>query len=775
MSTAPVSPEELSWSCPPSAFGFSTTAELAPVEGILGQEAAVEALRFGLTIGARGHNVFVRGRPGTGRRTLVLDLLKQLPAGAPLQDRVFVYNFAEPDQPRLLSLAPGQAPTLRSRADEIVRFVLEDLPDHVNTDSLRVRTHQLEAEAEAEAARLSAPFNQALAEAGLALVEVEEGDETYSALMPLIEGQPVAFEDLEQVVEAGQLEAQAAAQLHQQAQVLQLQLQSLSTQVVRLRKRTQRAIARLVASEVRQVMTDALADVPRTFPGTGGWVQEIIDDVSERIGQISEAPVLAERYRIRILCAGSEQGCRPVVTENAPTVQRLLGGIDVPQEQAAAAPHLGIHAGALLKANGGVLVLQARDVLSEPGAWEALTRALRSGTVELTPSELGASTLRAQHLRPEPIPIRVKVVLVGGPEVWAALDLGDPDFSELFKVLVDLDDVLERDERSISLYAQVVARIVADESLPPFTAGAVGALVEHGARIAAEAGKLTARFGRVADLLRGAAFLAQRRGIAEVHRQDVHRAVLEGRRRADLPSRRFREQLGTGTIHIATRGAEIGQVNGLAVVQAGPLDYGFPMRITATLGAGERGTVHLVREAELSGQIHTKGFLTVQGLLRYLLDVPHPLAFDASITHEQSYGGVDGDSASAAEFVCLMSALTSIPARQGLAMTGAIDQHGNILPVGAVDSKIEGFFDACAVHGLDGAQGVLIPSVGVRDLQLRRDVVEAARAERFAVYGVSRIEEALALMLGKPADEVRAIAVSRLDQLWRASARPVRT
>lgn len=767
MSTVPVPPDELAWSCPASAFSFGTTAELTPAVGILGQEPAAEALQFGLAIDARGHNVFVRGRSGTGRRTLVFDLLDQLPEVPPLQDRVFVYNFAEPDQPRLLSLDPGQAQILRGRADEIVRFVLEDLSDHVNTDSLRVRTHRLEAEAEAEAARLSAPFNQALEEAGLALVEVEEGDETYSALMPLIEGQPVSFEDLERAVAAGEIEAERAKQLDQAAQRLQLQLQSLSTQVVRLRKRTQRAIARLVAAEVRQVMTDALADIPRTFPGTGGWVHEIIDDVAERIGQLQELPTLVERYRIRILCAGSEQGRRPVVEENAPTVQRLLGGIDVPQEQAQVAPHLGIHAGALLKANGGVLVLQARDVLAEPGAWEALTRALRSGAVELTPPELGASTLRSQHLRPEPIPIRVKVVLIGGPEVWAALDLGDPDFSELFKVLVDLDDVLDRDERGIMLYARVVARIAAHESLPPFTAGAVGALVEHGARIASEARKLTARFGRIADLIRGAAFLARRRGISEVHRQDVHRAVLEGRRRADLPSRRFREQLSRGTIQIATRGSVVGQVNGLAVVPAGPLDYGFPMRITATLGAGEGGAVHLVREAELSGQIHTKGFLTVQGLLRYLLDVPHPLAFDASITHEQSYGGVDGDSASAAEFVCLVSALTSLPARQDLAMTGAIDQHGNILPVGAVDSKIEGFFDACAVHGLDGAQGVLIPAVGVRDLQLRRDVIEAVRAKRFAIYGVDRIEEALELMLGEPAELVRAAAVERLALLWR--------
>ena len=364
----------------------------------------------------------------------------------------------------------------------------------------------------------------------------------------------------------------------------------------------------------------------------------------------------------------------------------------------------------------------------------------------------------------------MKVILLGEPHVWMALDQQDPDFSHLFKVLVDLDDLVTRDEAGVHLYAKVVARMAQEEGLLPFTSGAVGALVEHGARVASQAGKLTARFGRIADLVREGDFIARERGSTEVDEVDVHAAILEGKRRADMPGRRFRERIASGMIHIQTNGEEKGQVNGLAVISAGPLSYGFPMRITASVGAGTEGAVHLQREAMLSGQIHTKGFLTLRGLLREFLAVEHPMIFDASITHEQSYGGVDGDSASGAEFVCLVSALTGLPARQGLAMTGAVDQHGNMLPVGAVDEKIEGWFDACAAGKLDGSQGVVVPAIGVRDLQLRRDVVEACTDGRFAVYAIDRIEEALELFMEQPADAIRERATARMAELWKASS-----
>jgi ATP-dependent Lon protease len=339
---------------------------------------------------------------------------------------------------------------------------------------------------------------------------------------------------------------------------------------------------------------------------------------------------------------------------------------------------------------------------------------------------------------------------------------------------------LPRDETSLQLYAGVLARIAKTESLPAFAAEAVAALAEHGARIAASRGKLTARFGRLADIAREAAYLARKRGAARVDASLVREAVTRTKARGDGPVRHFRESIAEGSIRVATTGTEVGQVNGLAVIQAGPLTYGFPTRITATVGPGAGGTINIDREAQLSGAIHTKAFFILGGLLRQLLQSDHPLTFDASIAFEQSYGGIDGDSASGAEICCLLSALTRLPLRQELAMTGAIDQMGNILAIGAVNEKVEGFFDACCVRGLTGAQGVIIPAANVGDLMLRHDVVEACAGGEFAVYPVDAIGEAVALFFDcepgarrppHPAGSVLAIAVERARLLYDRAAR----
>ncbi|MEQ1501552.1 MAG: AAA family ATPase [Myxococcota bacterium] len=788
----PIPEAQLRWRCPATYLDFSTTADLMPAEGVVGQEAAAEALRFGLSIDAHGQNLFVRGLTGSGRLTLIRDLLRTVRPGTPEgSDQCYVHDFGRPDQPRLLTLAPGQAPKLRGRMDELVRFALEDLSDLVNTDGLRVRTHELEATATREAETVSRPFDQALAQAGLALVGIEADDGPQPAIVPIIDGQPTTFDDLDELVEDHKFDASAAARLQADAERLEVQLENVSAQVVRIRRRAQRAVRRLMQQEVVRVLRDAVADIRRTWPETDGWLDDLMTDVARRLSDFEEHPELAERYRVNVLVSREPGAPRAVVIENVPTVQNLLGTIDPsPNDGQPVAAHLGIHAGAVLRADGGTLILNARDVLSEPMAWNALMRTLRTGVIELSPQEMAQSTIRPPGVKPAPIPVNVKVVLVGEPDVWYALDEADPDFPHLFKVLADFDDVIPRDATGIALYGGVIARIARDEQLPAFTSAAVGALVEFGAREAALSGKLTARFGRIADLAREAAFLAMSsegptlargRGVRFVDRDDVDRAILANHRRADLPGRKFREHVAEGRIRIRTTGEEVGEMNGLAVVETGTLAHGFPTRITATVGPGIAGTVHIEREAELSGQIHTKGFLILRGLLRHLLRTKYPLAFDASITHEQSYGGIDGDSASGAEFCALVSALTGMPIRQSVAMTGAIDQHGNVLPVGAVNEKIEGFFDVCAARGLDAGTGVLVPRANLGDLQLRRDVVHACRANRFAVWGIERIEEAIALLFGHPAGStdsggrypdatVLGRAVLRAEALWIASA-----
>ena len=368
--------------------------------------------------------------------------------------------------------------------------------------------------------------------------------------------------------------------------------------------------------------------------------------------------------------------------------------------------------------------------------------------------------------------------MIGGGNLYYQLDQVDQDFSELFKVLADFDSEIERSEEGVAQYAGVLARLSHEEGLLPFAAGGVAALAEHGARIAARKGKISARFGRIADIVREASFIAKKTGSDEVDRQHVEETTARTRFRASLPARRFQELISDNTIGVETRGEVIGQVNGLAVIQTGPLSYGFPARLTATIGAGRAGVINIEGASALSGAIHTKGFHILGGLLRHLLRTEHPLAFSASIAFEQSYGGIDGDSASGAEVCCLLSALTGVPIRQGIAMTGAIDQLGHIQAVGGINEKVEGFFDACCTLGLTGEQGVIIPAANAGDLMLRHDVVQACQQGQFHVFSVAHIGAALEVLTGIPAGEVDDdgqypkesllhLAQSRASELWR--------
>jgi predicted ATP-dependent protease len=434
----------------------------------------------------------------------------------------------------------------------------------------------------------------------------------------------------------------------------------------------------------------------------------------------------------------------------------------------------GIRAGAILSADGGYLILDVNDLISEPGAWQALMRTLRTERLEIVPPEVGwmRQTVITQ---PEPIEVHVRVILIGDVQTYYQLDHYDSDFRELFKVLADFDSELNRDDEGILQYGRAIAALCHSESLPAFHRSAVAALVEHGARVASHKGKLTARFGRIADIACESAFLANGETVTD---ELVKSAIKRTKTRASLPSRKFREMVENETILVETKGSIVGQINGLAVIHSGPLTYGFPARITATIGPGSAGLINIEGRAQMSGAIHTKGFHILGGLLRHLLRTQHPLAFSASLAFEQSYGGIDGDSASGAEIVCLLSALTDVPIRQNMAMTGAIDQLGHLEAIGGVNEKIEGFFDACNYFGLTGDQGVVIPQSNAGDLMLREDIVLACREGKFHVYSVDNIYDAIALMTGEstgtadadgnyPEGSLLATAHRRVEDFWR--------
>ena len=776
--------EQLRWRCDPESLGFTSTAEVEGGDVASAQADAVEALQFGLEIQAPGQNIYVRGLAGTGRTELVKRLLARVqPPCSPALDRCYVHNFEHPDRPALINLPRGRGRVFRDRLDELIKFVREQLLPELDGESIAARRADLDRALKEELQTIGGPFEEELAGADLALVMLQTQGGVQPTILPRIDGQPAAPDRLQTLVAEGQLTQDDLKVISEKIDGFSERFRAVNDALRRAREGHRDQVRSLVETQARSLLSFSVRAIESEFPedSVAHFLEGLVDDVIQnQIRALQQGQDTTRRYQVNLLSDAAEN-C-PVVIETQPSLSNLVGSIDrqLLPGGGAYSDHMMIKGGALLRADGGYLILEARDVLGEQGAWRHLMRTLSTGTLEISPREsllFGASAA----IKPEPIGINVKVILIGDPGLYHGLDRQDPDFPHLFKVLADFDTTLPREDQAIRQYAGVLSRLAREAGTPHYAASAVASLAEHGARIAGRSDRLTTRFGRLGDLAREAAFLPRKDGRDLVEADDVREAIRRSRRRGDLPARRFRERIADRTIRIDTTGRVVGQVNGLATTGAGPITYGFPARITSTIGPGYAGTVDIESLANMSGAIHTKGFAILGGLLRHLLrGAGHPLAFSASIAFEQSYGGIDGDSASGAEICCLLSALTDIPLRQDRAMTGAIDQHGHIQPIGAATEKIEGFFDACSDLGLTGEQGVIIPRANVSDLMLHERVVEACEAGRFHVWAVDRIEEALEIFTGVDAGELDDNldypdctllnrAVERAGEFWRLS------
>ena len=784
-----LSTDDLRLRCDPKSIGFNSTADIDPLPGVIGQETAIEALRFGLQIHAPGQNVFVRGLTGTGRMTLISRLLEEIRLACPLaKDRCYVHNFDEPDRPRLITLDRGRSPAFRRAIDRLSGFIRNDLSNALKSDAQAERSASLEQKTQRQVEKLVDPFEKSLREAGYGLTSVQVGAITQAAIFPLIDGETVGPEEWDQLRGSGKVTKAEVERFRKKRDELEPELRSIAQEVGRLRRELSESQRTLRADAARTILGELTAVIARDFsePAVGTFLNGVVEDAATGHGdQQDEESGPIDEYLVNVVLSRSGDDSCPMIVEDTPTARNLLGTIE-PQwmpDGGARTDHTRIRAGSLLRADGGYLILDARDLLRESSGWHALVKTLRTGRLEIAPHESTPGGW-GPSLKPEAIPLNIKVILLGNAETYHFLDAEDPDFPHLFKVLADFDTSIPRDADGITKYGGVLARIVREEDHPHFDRGAVAVLVEHGARIAGRRDRLTTRFGRLVDIAHEAAFIAGEGGKKRVSGDNVRSAIRRSKDRAALPSRQFQDLLEDGTIRVMTTGSAVGQVNGLAVSQLGPLTFGFPTRITATIGPGSAGVINVEREAELSGSIHTKGFYILGGLLRHLLQTDHPLAFHASIAFEQSYGGIDGDSASMAEICCLLSALTGIPIRQDLAITGAIDQVGNILAIGAANEKIEGFFDTCKRIGLTGSQGVVIPKANAPDLMLREDVVEACASGKFRVYTVDRVESALELLTGViagerddqgklPGGSVLGTSVKRAFDYWVQAARTV--
>ena len=749
-----LSPDALRWKCDLEYLPFETTEEVDPAHGVVGQPTAYEALQFGVECFAPGQNVYVRGDRGTGRITMVRQLLKDLaPKCDSKRDFCYVHNFSRPDHPRLISLKPGQAHDFRREMLLLAEFFEEGLTKSLESEPHLSKRQAIQERVQDEIREATKPLEAEIEANGMALVSVQKGPASQTLIMPVVDGNPIPPEQLKLLVTQGKASQTQLDDFEEAFPKYQMKLQDTGRAVNEIIRNASREVFELNEKVARELADDFAATILRKFPteSVKTYVGEVIDDVVENHLQSSaeNRPDLKELYGVNIVLTHDDADSRPVVEENSPSLINLLGTVEPEFGPGgiAVSDYRGVRAGALLQADSGYLILDVNDLVSEPGAWRALMRTLRTGRLEIVPPELGwmRQTVVTQ---PEPIEIHVRVILIGDIGTYYQLDHADPDFRELFKVLADFDNELPRDQVGVQQYASVVAGLSETESMPPFHRSAIAALAEHGARIVAKRDRLTSRFGRIADISREAAFLAKGKVVTDQH---IKHAVRRTKARASLPSRKFREMVQNKKLRIQTDGEVVGQINGLAVMHSGPLTFGFPARITSTIGPGSAGLINIEGRAQMSGAIHTKGFHILGGLLRYLLRTEHPMAFSASLAFEQSYGGIDGDSASGAEVICLLSALTEIPVKQSMAITGAIDQRGNLEAIGGVNEKIEGFYDACDFFGLNGQQGVVIPVSNAGDLMLREDIVESCRNDQFRVFAVDNIYDAIELMTGTEA------------------------
>jgi len=763
----PLKPEALYRRCDPREFSFETTADLEDLKEIIGQARAVEALQFGISIRQEGYNLFSLGPSGTGKFTAVRQLLKQKAATEPVpSDWCYVNNFDDPQQPRTLQLSPGQGPALRQDVDKLVEELRSAIPAAFESEDYRTRKQVIEEEVKEHHEKAFEEVRREAQGKGIALVRTPAG----LVFAPTQRGEVMSPEDFQKLPEADRqrVETEVMA-LQQRLQVIMRQAPQWEREGREKTKGLNQEVAIFAVGHLIEELRKVYAASPQVVEHLNAVEHDVIDNVEMFLNppeaslaammgapppHLPKGSAFFRRYQVNLLVDHSASQGAPVIYEDNPTYQNLIGHVEYVAQMGALSTDFGlIRAGALHQANGGYVMLDALRVLTHPYAWEGLKRALRSGKIRIESLGQALSLLSTVSLEPEAIPLNVKVVLLGERLLYYLLSQHDSEFNELFKVEVDFEDQANRNPENNLLYARLIGSLARQEKLLPFDRSAVVRLIEHSARITGDAERLSMHSRTLCDLLREADYWAREASHGIVAASDVERAIEAQIQRADRVRERLREQVLRGVILIDTGGAKSGQVNGLSVLQVGQVAFGHPSRITARVRLGRGEVVDIEREVELSGPIHSKGVLILAAFLgaRYATD--RPLSLSASLVFEQSYTGVEGDSASSAELYALLSALADAPIKQSLAVTGSVNQLGEVQAVGGVNEKVEGFFDLCKARGLSGEQGLLIPASNVQHLMLRRDVVEAVEAGKFHVFPIETIDQGIEVLTGVEAGD----------------------
>ena len=754
----PLSPDRLYRHCDTAHFTFTTTAELDDLSEGIGQMRAIDAAHFGIGMRHAGYNLYVMGPPGSGKRFLIRQLLDRRVGGeAKPPDWCYVHNFDQPHKPRAIQLPAGMGTRFHADMQQLVAELKATIPAVFEGEEYRRRLSQIDKEYSERQTQAFGEVGDEAIKHDITLLRTPNG----FSFAPAKGGEVMSPDDFDKLSPEEKTRAEEAiASLQEQLEKVIRQVhQWRHERIERVHKLNEEVVLFAVGHLIDDLRRD-YADYPAVCSYLNEVQQNVIESMAEfrhpKEGMSALAALTSElpdfsRFRVNLLVGRDGTEGAPVVYEDHPTYQNLIGRVEHASQLGTLVTNfLLIKPGALHQANGGYLLLDAFKLLTQPFSWEGLKRALSTHEIRIESLGQMYSLVSTVSLEPEPIPLDAKVILLGNRLLYYLLAQYDPDFGELFKVAADFEDEVARSADNDLLYARLIGTLVRRDKLQPFDRGAVARVIEHSARRAEDAEKLSTHMESLADLVREADFWAAQDKREVVTRDDVERAIEAQIKRADRLRDRSHEAILRGILHIDTDGERVGQINGLSVFQLGDFSFAQPSRITANTRLGDGELVDIQREVKLGGSIHSKGVLILSSFLASRYAAEQPLSLAASLVFEQTYGQVEGDSASVAELCALLSSLANAPIRQSLAVTGSVDQFGRVQAIGAVNEKVEGYFDICNQRGLTGSQGVLIPASNVAHLMLRLDVVEAAAAGRFHIYAVATVDEALELLTGIP-------------------------
>ncbi len=753
-------PSDLRYLFDPQVFKFKNTSTVRPLDEVIGQTRAVQAIDFGLNMDSPGYNIFVTGIEGTGKSTIVQDIVGQhAKAMPPCCDWCMVNNFSDEFCPKSISVPTGQALKFKKQMGKFIEDLQSELPKAFSSESYQEKQSKLKESYADKQRTLFKKLDQSAADRQITIQKTQTGYQT----IPLLDDKPMSQEAFQQLSE------EQRAAIEENIRALQAETESTLREVNKISQTLRDQIENLMAEVTLFVVRNRLDILKNAYKDSKDilsyldQVQEaIVENVNEFIatdskssatdmGRSSPAQSAFLRYQVNVLVDRKGQKGAPVIFETNPTYNNLFGYIEKRAVMGTLMTDFTmVQAGSLLRANGGYLLLDIEAVLKNNFVWEALKRALQNKYLHIEDMAAGMG-FGTTSLRPEPIPLEVKVVLIGSYHLFQLLQNNDSKFNKIFKVRADFDHEVKRNEDTMQQYARFIARVCKEDNLLPLTPKGVAAIVAYGEKQVADKDKLSLRFGSIQAVLKEADYWARKKNARVVSDKYVQKALKEHRFRYNLYEEKVQENYVDETILIDLDGAMVGQVNALAVYQIGDLAFGRPSRITAETYLGKEGIINIERESKLSGKTHDKGVLILSGYLGRTFAQKYPLNLSASITFEQSYGGIDGDSASSTELYAILSSLSGVPIHQGIAVTGSVNQKGQVQAIGGVNHKIEGFFDVCKAKGLTGSQGVMIPKANVKNLMLKKEVIDAVKKGKFHIYRVATIQEGIEILTGAKA------------------------